>query len=95
MRINREDVRHIAKLSRLHVSEEEVDTFSGQLSSIIEYIEQLNRLDTTGVEPTSHVLPLQNVMRDDLPLPSLPREEVLRNTPDSTGKFYRVPKIIE
>ncbi|MCC6345962.1 MAG: Asp-tRNA(Asn)/Glu-tRNA(Gln) amidotransferase subunit GatC [Nitrospirales bacterium] len=95
MKINREDVRHIATLSRLQVSEEDLDTFSSQLSTIVEYIEQLNRLDAGGVEPTSHVLPLQNVMRDDLPSPSLPREEVLRNTPDSTGKFYRVPKIIE
>ncbi|MFO0753082.1 MAG: Asp-tRNA(Asn)/Glu-tRNA(Gln) amidotransferase subunit GatC [Thermodesulfovibrionales bacterium] len=95
MKINREDVRHIATLSRLHLSEEDLDTFSSQLSTILEYIEQLNGLDTEGVEPTSHVLPLQNVMRGDLPLPSLPREEVLGNTPDSTGKFYRVPKIIE
>ncbi len=95
MRITKEAAQHIAKLSRLALSENEADTFSGQLNSIIEYVEQLNKLDTGAVDPTSHVLPLKNVMRDDIPAASLPREEALKNAPDATEKFYRVPKIIE
>ena len=95
MKLKRDEVGHIARLSRLSLTEDEMDIFSGQLSSIIEYVEQLNRLDTAGVSPTSHVLPLSNVMRDDVPKPSLPRGEALRNAPDATEKFYRVPRIIE
>lgn len=95
MKITKDEVKHIARLSRLSLSEGELETFSGQLSTILEYVEQLNRLDTAGIEPTSHIIPLRNVMRDDVPAASLPREEALRNAPDSDGKFYRVPKIIE
>lgn len=95
MKITGEDVRHIARLSRLSLSDKEIETFSRQLSSIIEYVEQLNSLDTGNIEPTSHVIPLNNVMRDDLHAASLPVEDALKNAPDSTEKFYRVPKIIE
>ncbi len=95
MKITQEDVKHIARLSRLYLSEEEISAFGGQLNSIIEYVEQLNGLDTSSVEPTSHVIPLNNVMRDDIPKPSLPVKEALKNAPDATEKFYRVPKIIE
>lgn len=95
MKITQEDVKHIARLSRLYLSDEETSTFGGQLNSIIEYVEQLNGLDTSSVEPTSHVIPLNNVMRDDIPKPSLPLKEALKNAPDATEKFYRVPKIIE
>jgi aspartyl-tRNA(Asn)/glutamyl-tRNA(Gln) amidotransferase subunit C len=95
MKITSEDVKHIARLSRLSLSDEEIDIFSGQLSSIIEYVEQLNSLDTGNIEPTSHVIPLNNIMRDDIPAASLPVEDALKNAPDSTEKFYRVPKIIE
>ncbi len=95
MRITSEDVKHIASLSRLSLSDKEIDIFSGQLNSIIEYVEQLNSLDTGNIEPTSHVIPLNNIMRDDIPAASLPVEDALKNAPDSTEKFYRVPKIIE
>ncbi len=95
MRITAEQVAHIAALSRLSLTEQEVETFRDQLSSIIEYVEQLRTLETTGVEPTSHILPLSNVMREDVVRPCLPREEALRNAPDGTEEFYRVPKIIE
>jgi aspartyl-tRNA(Asn)/glutamyl-tRNA(Gln) amidotransferase subunit C len=95
MKITSEDVKHIASLSRLYLSDKEIDIFSGQLSSIIEYVEQLNSLDTSNIEPTSHVIPLNNVMRDDIPAASLPVEDALKNAPDSTEKFYKVPKIIE
>ncbi|MBA4349444.1 MAG: Asp-tRNA(Asn)/Glu-tRNA(Gln) amidotransferase GatCAB subunit C [Thermodesulfovibrio sp.] len=95
MKISKEEVKHIAGLSRLSLSEEETETFGSQLNKIIEYVEQLNSLDTKNIEPTSHIIPLKNVMRDDIPKASLIKEEALKNAPDSTEKFYRVPKIIE
>lgn len=95
MKITSKDVKHIASLSRLYLSDKEIETFSRQLSSIIEYVEQLNSLDTSNIEPTSHVIPLNNVMREDIPAASLAVEDALKNAPDSTEKFYRVPKIIE
>ncbi|NLI30785.1 MAG: Asp-tRNA(Asn)/Glu-tRNA(Gln) amidotransferase subunit GatC [Nitrospiraceae bacterium] len=93
--ITRDDVHHIARLSRLSLSETETATYGDQLNAIIAYVEQLNNLDTGDVEPTSHVIPLKNVTRVDSIRPPLPREEALRNAPDATGRFYRVPKIIE
>ncbi len=95
MKLSLEEVMHISKLSRLSLSEEEAELYATQLSNIIDYVEQLNSLDTTSIEPTSHVIPLDNVMADDIQGTSLPREEALRNAPDATEKFYRVPKIIE
>lgn len=95
MIIPREEIEHIALLSRLSLSEEEKDLFGPQLSAILGYMEKLNELDTKDIEPTSHVLSLNNVMRDDMPSPSIAREEALLNAPSCTDKFYRVPKIIE
>jgi aspartyl-tRNA(Asn)/glutamyl-tRNA(Gln) amidotransferase subunit C len=95
MRISKEEIEHIASLARLYLSEEEKDLFGSQLSSVLDYMEKLNELDTKDIEPTSHVLPLSNVMRDDIPSPSIPKEDALLNAPDRTNKFYRVPKIIE
>ncbi len=95
MRINKYEIAHIALLSRLSLSEEEKEIFSSQLGSILNHIDKLNELDTAAVEPTTHVLSLNNVMRDDLTRPPLARHEALLNAPSHTGKFYRVPKIIE
>lgn len=95
MKISADEVSHIAGLSRLILLNEEAETFREQLNSILDYVEQLGKLDTANIDPTSHVLPLSNVMREDLIKPSLPVEEALKNGPDGTGKFYRVPKIIE
>lgn len=95
MKISKEEVKHIAKLSRLSLSETEMETFGVQLNTIIEHMEHLNGIETSGIEPTSHVIPLRNVMRDDLPAASLSIKDALKNAPDSTEKFYRVPKIIE
>jgi len=89
------DVEHIAHLAKLRLSEEEEDTFGAQLSGILAYVEKLNELDTSGAEPTSHVLALGNVMREDILRPSLPTDEALLNAPDRADNFYRVPKIIE
>jgi aspartyl-tRNA(Asn)/glutamyl-tRNA(Gln) amidotransferase subunit C len=95
MKISKEEIEHIAVLARLSLPEEEKELFGLQLSSILDYMEKLNELDTKGIEPTSHILSLSNVMRDDTPTPSIPKEDALMNAPDHTGKFYRVPKIIE
>jgi aspartyl-tRNA(Asn)/glutamyl-tRNA(Gln) amidotransferase subunit C len=95
MRIDTRQVGHIARLSRLSISEDEKKTFGSQLSNILDYIEKLNELDTSGVEPTSHVIELTNVLREDVLRPSLPLDEALGNAPDRSGKFYRVPQIIE
>lgn len=88
-------VEYISKLARLSVSEKEREAFSAQLQGILSYMEKLNELDTKDVEPTSHVVSLSNVMRDDVQRDSISREDALANAPDHTDKFYRVPKIIE
>ncbi len=93
--ISREQVLHVARLARLTFSEEEGALFQKQLSDILTYVETLNRLDTTGVEPTSHVLEIRNVFRDDAVRPSLSAAEALANAPAPADGFFRVPKIIE
>ncbi len=88
-------IEHLARLARLSVSDNEKTLFANQIDSILSYMDKLNELDTGNVEPTSHVISLSNVVREDLPKDSLEREDALRNAPDRTDKFYRVPKIIE
>ena len=88
-------IEHLAQLARLSVSDNEKTLFANQIDNILSYVDKLNELDTGNVEPTSHVISLSNVVREDLPKDSLEREDALRNAPDRTDKFYRVPKIIE
>jgi len=88
-------IDHLSRLARLALTEEEKSVYGNQLDNILHYVEKLNELDTTGIEPTSHVISISNVMREDTLRPSLDREEALRNAPDKTDSFYRVPKIIE
>lgn len=88
-------IEHLSRLARLALTEEEMSLYGNQLDNILHYVEKLNELDTTGVEPTSHVIPVSNVMREDIFRPSLNREDALMNAPDKTDAFYRVPKIIE
>ena len=95
MAVSKEDVEYVAKLARIELSEEEKDTLTSQLSSILDHIQKLNELDTEGVEPTFHVLDVTNVFREDVVRPSLPTEEVLKNAPARDGDFFKVPKIIE
>lgn len=90
-----EDVRHIMMLARINLTDKEIERFSRQLSDIVQYISQLKEINTEGIEPTSHVIPLNNVFREDLIQPSAHRNEMLQNAPDSNDKFYIVPKIIE
>lgn len=95
MKITKVEVEHVARLARLELTEEEKARMLAQLDSILRYMEKLNELDTRGVEPTSHVLPIVNVMREDELRPSLSQEEALANAPDRYDVFFRVPKIIE
>lgn len=89
------DVDHIAHLSRLKLSSEEIRLFGDQLSSILDYIEKLNEVNTDGVEPTAHALPVCNVFRPDEPRPSLGSERVLANAPGKDGSFFSVPKVLD
>ncbi len=89
------DIEKVARLARLELSEEEKLTFGNQLEQILTYMEQLNRLDTSGVEPTSHAIPIYNVFREDEVKPSLPQEEVLAIAPDEEDGHFKVPRIIE
>jgi aspartyl-tRNA(Asn)/glutamyl-tRNA(Gln) amidotransferase subunit C len=93
--IERKDVEHVARLARLALTDAELEKMRDQLNGILAYIEKLNALETEGVEPTSHAVPLLNVMRDDEPGPCLPRDEALANAPERAGEFFRVPRIIE
>ncbi|MDP2157324.1 MAG: Asp-tRNA(Asn)/Glu-tRNA(Gln) amidotransferase subunit GatC [Nitrospirota bacterium] len=88
-------IDHLSRLARLALTEEEKARYGDQLDNILCYVGKLNELDTAGVEPTSHVISISNVMREDTLRPSLDREEALMNAPDKTDAFYRVPKIIE
>lgn len=93
--IRREDVEHVARLARLHLTEAEKERMRAELDAILAYIDKLSALDTEGVEPTAHAVPLVNVMRDDVARPSLPCAEMLANAPDPVGQLFRVPRIIE
>lgn len=95
MAITREDVKEVAFLSRLEMSEQELDIFTEQLGKILEYASILNELDIENVAPTSHAVPLKNVFRDDVVKESYPIEKVLANAPEPRGDFFRVPRIIE
>jgi aspartyl-tRNA(Asn)/glutamyl-tRNA(Gln) amidotransferase subunit C len=95
MQISKEQVRHVAKLARLEITETEQEAFSRQLSSILTHIEQLKSWDTTGIEPTSTVLDQTNIFREDQTKPSLTVEQALANAPDSEGGYFRVPRILE
>ena len=93
-KITLNQVAHVAKLSRLALDHERLSKFSTQLASILEYVEKIGEVDTTGVEPMAHALPIHNVFREDIVEPSLPLEKVLENAPESDGPFFKVPKVI-
>jgi len=95
MKITEDQVAGVGKLARLAMTPDEMTRFSVQLSSILTYVEKLNELNTDNIEPTSHVLPLSNIFREDNVAPSLSVDAVLQNAPEKEGHFFRVPKIIE
>lgn len=94
-KITIKEVEHVANLARLEFNEEEKHKLAQQLAKILDYIDQLNKLDTTDVEPTSHVIPVKNVVRPDVVKPSLSKEEALSNAPSDVNGLFEVPKIIE
>ena len=89
-----DDVRKVARLARLALPEQRLAELTGQLESILHYIDKLKQIDTTGVEPVAHALPVKNVLRDDVPEPGLALEKVLQNAPETDGPFFKVPKVI-
>ena len=89
------EVEHVARLARLELSEPEKERMRSQLDAILTYIDKLRRLNTDNVEPTSHAIPVLNVMREDEVRPCFPREEMLANAPERESDFVRVPRIIE
>lgn len=95
MHLTIDEVRHVAELARLHLTEEELERYAQQLSAILDYAERLQEVDTSNVPPTPYVLPLQNVMAEDIPQPSLPNEVALVNAPDQADGFFRVRAVFE
>jgi aspartyl-tRNA(Asn)/glutamyl-tRNA(Gln) amidotransferase subunit C len=95
VKITLAEVEHVARLARLALDADEKERMRSQLDAILGYIEQLRRVDTDGVEPTAHVLPLVNVLREDEVRPSYPADAMLANAPDAQDGQFRVPRILE
>jgi aspartyl-tRNA(Asn)/glutamyl-tRNA(Gln) amidotransferase subunit C len=95
MIIARDDLKYVAHLARLHLSDKEIEHFTAQLEGILQYINKLKQVDIADVEPTSHVFPQKNIFRQDELKPSLPVKEVLKNAPSKEQDFFKVPKVIE
>jgi len=93
-KLTENQVRQVAKLARLNLSEEEINTFTGQLGAILEYVAQLEELDTSQIEPLAHCLPVHNVFRADEVGVSLSNDEALANAPQRDGEFFAVPKVL-
>ena len=90
-----EQVRKVAHLARLKFSDDECTRLSRQLGDILTYVELLNEVDTTDVEPMAHAIEMTNVLREDVPQPSLPREQALANAPQTDGRYFLVPAILD
>ena len=91
--ITLKDTQHVAKLARLELTAEEQENYTKQLGSILSYVEKLNEVDTTGVEPMAHSVKISNVMREDVVVQDFTREEMLKNAPCEEDGFFKVPKI--
>lgn len=95
MKVSAEDVAYIAQLSRLTVPESELEKFTEQFNQILNYADILEHIDTTGIEPTAHVLPVSNVFREDVVRPGATHEEALLNAPAVHNDGFKVPRVIE
>ena len=95
MALTAEQVRWVAKLARLELSDAELEAMTRQLGRIVDYVAQLQQVDTEGVEPLAHALDVSNVFRPDEPAPSLPIDEALANAPKRSGDFYSVPAVLD
>jgi len=94
-KIDEIQVRKVAKLSRLDLTDSEIKEFTGQLEAILEYVDKMNQLDTEGVEPLAHCLPISNCLREDKAGDSLGAEKILANAPQRDGDFFKVPRILD
>lgn len=94
MKVTKEVIIHIAELAHLKLREDEIEKFEKELNQILEYVDKLNEIDTSNVEALSHPLPTLNIFREDKVEKSISREEALKNAPESTEEFFRVPKVI-
>jgi len=95
VRLTKEEVEHVAWLARLELSEQEKDRLTGHLNQIMGHFEELQKLDTTDVEPTSHSIPMKNVFREDVAGPSLTQEEAVSNAPEERDFYFVVPQVVE
>lgn len=95
MKITREEVEHVARLARLALDEAELDTLTGQMDAILDYVDQLKELKTDDIVPTAHAVPVENAFREDTVRPSLPKEKALQNAPAEEGGCFKVPRVIE
>lgn len=95
MRITQKEVEHVATLARLQLDQEEIITFTGQMDAILSYVDKLSELNTEGIMPTSHAVPMENAFRDDEVRPSIGTENALANAPERVAGFFKVPKVIE
>lgn len=94
MKISKEEVKKIASLAKLNLSDDEINEMQKDMSGILEYMDKLNTLNTDNVEPLSYPVDIKNVFREDIPGESLDREEALKNAPARTEEFFKVPKVI-
>ena len=95
MKITRAEVEHVSRLARLALSEAELDSLTGEMDAILDFVEQLNALDTQGIVPTAHAVPMENAFRPDEVRPGLTTEQALSNAPDATNNAFRVRRVIE
>ncbi len=95
MKITRAEVEHVSKLARLALSSEELDSLTGEMDAILDYVEQLNSLNTEGIVPTAHAVPMENAFRPDECRPGFTTEQAMSNAPDATENAFRVRRVIE
>ena len=95
MRITQQEVEHVATLAHLKLDQEEITTFTGQMDAILSYVDKLSGLNTDGIIPTSHAVPMENSFRTDETRPSIGTEQALANAPERVEEFFKVPKVIE
>lgn len=95
MKMTEADVEHVARLARLELNSAEKELFTSQMDAILGYVEKLMGLNTEGIVPTSHAVPVNNAFREDVAYPSIGLEKALANAPDRAGSFFAVPKVIE
>ena len=95
MKITRSEVEHVSQLARLALSDQELEALTDEMDAILDYVEQLNRLNTDDIVPTAHAVPMENAFRDDLVRPGLSTEQALSNAPDASDNAFRVLRVIE